>query len=140
MKFDYLKQPNFSNPNQPWVSRPVIPVKLSRNGKSVQVYALLDSGADSSLFHVSLANELGIDLRSGSHQNFFGISGGAGIDASIHKIRIQVIGDPDPFEIEVGFTDSPGVGAILGQRGFFDHYQVRFERAKEKIELLPPKK
>jgi hypothetical protein len=60
MKFDYLKQPNFNDPQKPWISRPMIPVRLFHQGKHVDVYALVDSGADTSLFHASLATTLGI--------------------------------------------------------------------------------
>lgn len=42
--------------------------------------------------------------------------------------------------MEVGFTDSPGVAAILGQAGFFDNYHIKFERDKEIIEIVPIKK
>lgn len=136
MKFDYLRQPNFLNPNQPWISRPVIPVALLHKDKSIKVLALVDSGADISLFHASLARELGIDLANGRKEIFRGISEGQGVDVYIHGIGLQVIGG-DPIEIDVGFTESKSVGAILGQSGFFDHYHVKFERDKERVEIIP---
>ncbi|MEK7181087.1 MAG: retropepsin-like aspartic protease [Patescibacteria group bacterium] len=139
MKFDYLKQPNFNNPNQPWVSRPFVPVRLFNGGKKIDIYALVDSGADASLFHSSLAKELGIDLVAGRKQTFFGISSGPGIEVYIHPIRLQVVGASETFEIEAGFTESQGVGAILGQSGFFDRYHIKFERDKERIEITPVK-
>jgi hypothetical protein len=50
-----------------------------------------------------------------------------------------VIGAPAPIEMEIGFTESKGVGALLGQTGFFDAYHIRFEKSKERFELLPVK-
>lgn len=140
MKFEYLKQPNFADPNRPWVSRPLIPVRLFHKDKQVDVYALVDSGADVSLFHTSLAKELGIDITNGRKQTFFGISAGVGVLAYFHLIKLQVLGASEAVEFEAAFTDSMGVGAILGQSGFFDKYHIRFERDKERIEIIPAKK
>ncbi|OHA73000.1 MAG: hypothetical protein A3A27_00785 [Candidatus Wildermuthbacteria bacterium RIFCSPLOWO2_01_FULL_47_18] len=135
MKFDYLKQPNFRDPNKPWISRPVIPVALHYKDKRVKVFALVDSGADISLFHASLGQALGIDVTGGRKMTFFGISEGAGVEVYMHTIDLEVVGDSTSFEMEVGFTDSKGVGAILGQAGFFDHFHIKFERDKERVEL-----
>lgn len=139
MKFDYVKQPNFLNPEKPWISRPLIPVRLSYQSKSLNVYALIDSGADASLFHSSIAKELGINFISGRKEKFFGISGD-NIDVYFHKITLQIIGAAESIEIESGFTDSKGVGAILGQAGFFENYHIKFERDKERLEIIPVKK
>jgi hypothetical protein len=138
MKFDYLKQPNFLNPQKPWISRPVIPVRLSYKDKYLDVYALIDSGADASIFHSSIAKELDIDIVSGRKEKFFGISG-EGIDVYFHKVQIQIIGSSESIGIEAGFTDSKGVGAILGQAGFFENYHIKFERDKERVEITPLK-
>jgi hypothetical protein len=138
MKFEYRKQPNFADPNKPWISRPMLPLKLSCRGKTVEVFALVDSGADTSLFHASLARTLGIDLMSGRKQTFFGIAQGMGVDAYFHTVSLQVLGG-SPIEMEIGFTESNGVGALLGQTGFFDAFIVRFEKAKERFELMPAK-
>jgi len=140
MKFDYQKQPVLDDPGKSWIARPYIPVELSHEGKNVRVYALIDSGADTSLFHSSLGRELGIDVESGRKSSFFGIAEGPGVNVYIHTILVQVVGDDTPIDMEVGFTDSKGVGAILGQSGFFDHYIVRFDRSKNRLEVAPSKR
>jgi len=140
MKFDYLKQPNFRNPNQPWISRPLIPVRLLNGEKQIRLLALVDSGADSSLFHASIARELGLDLRSGREQTYHGISGGNGITAFVHSIEMQIQGAPEVVKLQAAFTESEGVGAILGQSDFFDFYHIRFEKDKDRIEIVPGRK
>jgi len=55
-------------------------------------------------------------------------------------VTIQVAGMREAIKIEVGFTDSPGVHAILGQADFFQHYAVKFERYKERIKINPARK
>lgn len=139
MKFDYLKQPNFQEPNKKWVSRPMLPVHLFNGAQRVNALALVDSGADSSLFNASLAELLGIELERGKHQEFIGIAE-ARIDVYFHPINLQVAGDARLIEMNVGFTRSNSVGALLGQSDFFEEYQVIFERYKEKFELKPAKK
>ena len=40
-----------------------------------------------------------------------------------HNIRMQLIGSTSYIEVSVGFTDAPGVDAILGQADFFQEHQ-----------------
>ncbi len=136
MRFPYRKQPNFLNPQQPWITRPVIPVCLFHHGQQVQVEALIDSGADATLFHSSIGKVLGIDLEAGRRTRFFGVSGDP-IDVYFHPVQLQVVGAGEPVEMEVGFTNARGVAALLGQTGFFDHFRVTFERDKEQVEVTP---
>jgi hypothetical protein len=139
MKFDYLTQPNFSDPNAPWVSRPYIPICLRYQQDSANVYALVDSGADTCLFHSSVGQALGLDVTTGRLQKFFGISE-EGIEVYFHTLKFQIIGSTDLFEIEAGFTPSDGVKAILGQKGFFERYKIIFERYKDRLEIIPNRK
>jgi hypothetical protein len=138
MKFDYLKVPQEDSPSAPWLLKPHVKVRLSAGSKSVGVFALIDSGADASLFHASLAEVLGINLTSGMEHRFFGIEGKPVI-AYFHKVRLQLVGMPGSLDIAVAFTNSEGVGALLGQADFFHHYKVTFERYKERMEISPAK-
>jgi hypothetical protein len=52
-------------------------------------------------------------------------------------VRLEVIG-LNSIELEVGFSDVAAAGSgLLGQKGFFDNYQIRFERYKNRIESFP---
>lgn len=138
MKFPYFKIPH-SNPSRKWISRPIIPVTLFGPKGSVNVHALLDSGADKCLFSNQYAEEIGLDLESGEEEIFSGIEGGQ-VKTYLHKIHLQIIGDSNKISVIVGFTDAPGVNAILGQEGFFDAFRVKFERDCDTIEINPSKK
>jgi hypothetical protein len=39
------------------------------------------------------------------------------------------------FPLYAGFSDAPSVVPVLGQAGFFDRFEVRFNKPKEVIEL-----
>jgi len=68
MKFDYTKI-------RPGVSRPVIPIELGYNGIFVRYLALIDSGADYSLFSAEVGARLGIDVLKGKRVSVIGIHG-----------------------------------------------------------------
>ncbi len=139
MKFDYLKEPYSLDTRKPYIARPMIPIRLSLKAMKIETFALIDSGADQSLFNASFAHELLIDLEDGKKQTFRGIGEGT-VDVYLHTIKLQIIGSPEALEIEVGFTESSGVDAILGQADFFKHHKITFERYKERMEIKPANK
>jgi len=130
MNFRYKKYGN--------VLRPVIPIKLSSldNKISLGYEVLVDSGADLCIFHAEIGEELGIDIKKGKPQEVFGIGGKASI-FYLHKIMIAVGGWP--YEIEAGFMPSVSGNirqyGVVGQKGFFDIFIVKFDLLKAEIEL-----
>lgn len=100
------------------------------------VVALVDSGADSSLFHASIGTEIGLSPAQGIQAKFAGIEGG-GLKAWLHKVSLEVLDMPGTIELTAGFTNAPGVSAILGQAGFFDRYRVAFEKDRDIFEIQP---
>lgn len=136
MKFKYFSYPT-RDPNRPWKRLPLIPIKIinNSNNKSIQVYALIDSGADKSLSTSEIAEILEIDLTKGKEETFSGIEGGM-LTAYVINIDIQIIGDSRIIKIPIGFIPKwkyPYI--ILGQEGFFDYFKIIFDRKKFEIEL-----
>lgn len=138
MKFRYVKFPlrERSDYFGSSVLKPVIPVTLSVGGSRSTMYAaLIDSGADFSIFHAEIAEYLGIDVRSGKREMFGGIQGRGGSEAFLHPVTLS-IGGWD-YKTTIGFSydiAKHGYG-ILGQKGFFDIFVVKFDLTKEEIEL-----
>ena len=54
----------------------------------------------------------------------------------IASIQLLVKGFADPIDIEVAFVEGNAI-PLLGQSGFFDNYEVRFQRYKGRFEILP---
>jgi len=135
VKFRYRKVPDNTNPKSSWISRPYVDVRLYHGNKYDHVRALIDTGADNSLFHSSIAKNLGIDLKAGRFQEFAGIAAGSTIDVCFHPIQLQIQGFSNGIDYEAGFTESDWVGALLGQSGFFDHYLITFQRYKGRFEI-----
>ena len=114
-----------------WV--PVIPVSLIYQGKRRTVGALIDSGADLCLFHASIGRSLGIDVENGRLELFKSL-GPDTIPCYVHTVSLGLKGESN-VDIEVGFmmSDFLADGGLLGQKGFFDHFQVRFRRWENAI-------
>lgn len=139
MKFDYFKFP-LSAPSDFFgqaVLRPIIPLEVIYNNRSLGYAALIDSGADFCIFDAEIGEYLGIDIRSGKREVFGGIQDRDGAEAFLHEVIISVGGWP--YKMTVGFSydiASHGFG-VLGQKGFFDIFTVMFDLLKEEIELKP---
>src|SRR5215218_546554 len=104
MKFEYKKVPGSANPTDPWVRKPYLTIRLSAEGKTVQLDALVDSGAEASLFHSSVAKVLGFDLKAGLKKEYYGITGEPAV-CYFHPVWLQVVGLSHSIDLTVAFTD-----------------------------------
>lgn len=137
MRFDYLKIPSFDH--RPWKSRPMIQVRLfdmSRTTETPPILCLIDSGADYSIFDTGIGERLGLGVKRGRKEPFRGIAPEL-VDAYFHRIRYQIVGDTNIYEMDAAFMDNLTAGALLGQEGFFDNFTVKFERSKNRFEINP---
>ena len=129
MKFRYKKY-------GPDIFRPVIPVEISYKDMVVPYEVLVDSGADSCIFDAQIGEILGIDISSGEKQEVWGITG-VGEFYYIHPVTLTVGGWS--CKVKAGFL--PGIArlgyGVVGQKGFFENFVVKFDRQKEEIELKP---
>lgn len=105
------------------------------SGKELQYAALIDSGADFSIFHAEIGEYLGIDIRSGAKEMFGGIQDRGGAEAFLHRITLVVGGWKYDTTIGFSYDIAPRGFGILGQKGFFDVFIVKFDLLKEEIEL-----
>ncbi len=132
MKFRYKKY-------SAQVLRPVIPIEIIHQGRVVTYEVLVDSGADVCIFDAQIGEILGIDIAKGDRQEVGGITGIVE-PYYIHPVTINVGGWS--YEIKAGFL--PGIArlgyGVVGQRGFFDVFVVKFDLVKEEIELKDRKK
>jgi len=105
----------------------MVPVCVSygHGAKTSRIEALVDSGSDDTLFNASIADALKIKLEKGPMSKLGGIAVGAQIDVYYHKVKLWV--GIDVVEIVAGFSRQMSVGAILGRRGFFENYSVKFD-------------
>ncbi len=137
MKFNYLKFPLagrsefFGN----YILKPIIPVVISYKENLLKYGALIDSGADFCIFDAEIGEYIGIDVKSGIKEFFGGIQESGRAEAFLHKVNLN-IGGWD-YKATVGFSyDIAKYGfGILGQKGFFDLFVIKFDFSKGEIEL-----
>lgn len=137
MKFRYFKFPLpiqsefFGNS----ILKPIIPIGLTVGDAPFDYSALIDSGADFCIFDAGIGEALELDVRSGTRLSFGGIQEAGNAEAFLHEVNIVVGGSR--HKIPIGFSydiANDGYG-VLGQKGFFDIFVVKFDLAKEEIEL-----
>lgn len=129
MKFKYIKAGIWQ--------RPIIPVKISHGDKSVDILALIDSGADFCVFHKDIADILKIDLSKLKTFTFSGINPSTtNPKGSFVDVVLTPQGEK-PTKTTVVFSgDISNNGyAILGQQGFFNIFKACFDYKKEEIEI-----
>ncbi|MAG44738.1 hypothetical protein CL633_02510 [bacterium] len=132
MKFNYRQV-------APGILRPIIPVNIKYKKLSVPYAVLVDSGADFCIFHSDVADILGIPFQKGEQQQLVGVTGNP-VPMFIYPITLE-IGGWD-YKIKAGFTkfvSKYGYG-VVGQKGFFEHFTVKFDYQKTKINIVPKNK
>lgn len=136
MKFKYRKifvGSSKAFPYRKFILRPVLPVSLIYEKKSLRYEALIDSGSDYTLFPAVLGRKLGVNIESGQKESVSGISGQA-LDIYFHHLAIEIGGQK--LQVYAGFVDNINQNfAILGQQGFFSSFKTTFDFKKKIIEL-----
>lgn len=116
----------------PIISRPIIPVFLKSKNKFIFYHALIDSGADYCIFGIELADALGIKL-SKRKVTFKGVSKDK-VQGYWGEVEIRIGGVS--YKTRAIFAEISDFGhGILGQKGFFNIFIVKFDLIKEEIEL-----
>ncbi len=120
------------------IIRPIIPIELEFKGERIFYEVLVDSGADNCIFDTQIGDLIGIDLESGLKSEVGGINGKPE-PYFIHPVTIHVGGWK--YDIYCGFKkDFPKFGyGVVGQKGFFEYFAVKFDYQKEEIEIVPKK-
>lgn len=109
------------------VARPIVRVTLrSRSGELFDITALVDSGADVSLFSPSVARILGIKIGRGKRRTFHGLGGT--IDAYVHRLTLGLGGMT--VHARVGFSRDE-IPNILGRLDVLRNSSIILRDEKE---------
>ncbi len=113
---------------------PLIPIALSRGDRSVNTFALLDSGASISVFRPEIAEALAIPRgrRTGMR---LGTAAG-GVDIGITKVKVEV--GTTSFNARIGFSKAFAASFnILGREGFFHKFSICFNEVSRTVLMVP---
>jgi hypothetical protein len=139
MNFSYVRyeiEPTATIPSGE-IYRPRIPVRIIGPKRSLQIFGLLDTGADHVFLSASLAELLGIE-PSGHAETASG-AGGHEIDVwpGFVEIEISQGGETIRWAAQVGFLagdENPPV-AFLGHAGFLEYFMAVFDYGEREVEL-----
>jgi predicted aspartyl protease len=135
MKFKYRYLRDSSGSRRDFVRLPLLQVRLGFGANNTDVVGLVDTGATDCLFDRDVADDLRIKLAdSDITREYVGV-GGQSVLGHIHVIRFQIQGFSEWVEIEVGFIDAKLPYQLLGQSGFFDNYEISFQRYRGRFEI-----
>lgn len=115
------------------IYRPLIPIQIIFSQKSSLLFeALVDSGADKSLFPLDIGSQIGIDFSQIKPHKARGIGG---IVVKTYSSPIEIKLKDQLFKTVADFSaeiDYP----LLGRQGFFDLFpKVEFDQKKKKLKI-----
>lgn len=136
MKFPYKKFVVQSRPGGPAsvVTRPVMPIHVASQQR-VAYEALVDSGADYSIFHAQIGEAIGLEVRKGQRVIFAGV-GGVAQEGFRHPVKLEVGKWRLPCSVVFAYGLKIPYG-ILGQAELFDWFVVVFDRQAGWFDLRP---
>lgn len=112
------------------VLRPILQIEMvAPSGHAWGAYALVDSGADDCLFPLSLMRLLRLDQSALPSGFTFGL--GSLANRTYYEHVTIRLGGGLSFRTIAGFSSGLSVG-LLGQRGFFENFDVEF-RQRERL-------
>ena len=122
------------------VRRPLLQIVLKgKDGKEINSFAMIDSGADTTTLNVQYAEFLGVNLDKSKTQNIMGVGQGiVSVYQGILPFKIKEMGIE--MKIPAWFVDSQNVDILLGQEVFFDKFKIKFEKDHDIFELVEVKK
>jgi|SRR3989338_1999759 len=114
------------------VFNPYIPVPIKARWGWQNLWFLVDSGADTTMLTLSLANQLGLEINKNKKTKLFGIG------------EKSVIAYPGKIELKIGnfvidtrcyFIDTEDSTLLLGRLDIFDKFNVYFDSTNQKVIL-----
>lgn len=114
---------------------PMVPVELiALTGKSVATFALLDSGADVSLFHAKWAMRIGLHLTAGQRNDIGGIKQNQALKTYFHPMFLKV--GSNRVACDVGFSADLGeemTDQLVGRAVVFDRMRFALRQHMERV-------
>lgn len=123
------------------ILRPIITIRIAGARMDARWDALVDTGADETLFPLSLAEALGVELDQQLTSEAAGISGDR---LKIHygdvELRIESGQEFVAWKTTVGFVEFGSASdevIILGHGGCLDYFTATFDGENAELKLIP---
>lgn len=111
---------------------PILSVTLENRSAKKDFFALIDSGATTSIFRSEVADALGIDIEKGKRVILRGVAGR--IQGYIHSVQMEAAGRR--FNCPIVFSQEYLVSLnLLGRDTFFEQFTIIFEKKRKRLTL-----
>ena len=111
---------------------PIIPVIVTTASNEVATDALVDSGANISVFRQEIADCLGLPIESGEEILLHGLGGR--VVGYIHAVKMTV--EKVVFPCKIVFSSELTVGVnIIGRQDFFEKFKTTFDEINKETIL-----
>lgn len=130
-KYKLIERPPPLNP----IHSPSVPITLTGPKDSMDVVALVDSGADTSAIPRGIAEILGLDL-SGEREDIIGIGGKSPAVKTSARITIQKGHERYSFSLAVYvLLEEEDFPVLLGRQDFFENFDITFKDRDRRLIL-----
>lgn len=123
--FDHAQRLTRVSTTQGQALRPILPVRLSYNGNSIDLDAMVDTGADFSTFYKGIAASLGIPDNELIRDEVMTIK--QGVQAWYCPIIINFLGRR--FDCRACFVDNPEWLPVIGRETIFSRLKFGFRQS-----------
>jgi predicted aspartyl protease len=133
MNFKYKSLPRKDGPPR---KTPTIPVTFIGPEESIDIIAILDSGADISVLPMEVGELLGLDLT----KNRSPCSGiGGEVDTAENQVRVRISQGHENYTfaipVKVVLDPNASIPVLIGRDGFFEKFEITFDEKRERISL-----
>ena len=116
--------------------RPMAKIRIAGPKGFRDLFALVDTGSDETLFPYDLVDRLGVTIRDGHKNEIRGIGGHTTtIWYSTVNLELLTPGGGPRWSARVGFY--LGARSVLGHSGFLDHFTAKFNGRAKRLTLTP---
>ena len=116
------------------ILKPIIPVTIIGPKRNLNIFMLLDSGADLSLIPYSVGETIGLELDFENRSEVQGIGEGS-VPYILTKIKLKI--EKVEISARVGWALIEEVPFILGRLDLFQKFSIEFREFENKILLNP---
>ena len=116
------------------ILKPIVPVTIIGPKRSLNIFMLLDSGADLSLLPYSVGETIGLELDIENRSEVQGIGEGS-VPYILTAVKLQI--QDIEILVRVGWALIEEVPFILGRLDVFQNFSIEFRQFENKILLKP---
>ena len=119
------------------IHRPLVALHVHSAGRTTLTDALIDTGADISIFPKFVADRLRLDLSGCSEIAVNAALGGSG-KYRLYEVELELhrAGEVLRWRTFVGFTEHEMSYAFLGTKGFFEFFDLAYSSRRQTVEIV----